>query len=130
LTISKQLWKKNIDSVTKIKTCLIVDCLLFKNVAIMILSIFITLFLMVVIIGLATARLNAKVPCDHDWVETEGGDIKCRKCYRVIRHVHDLADTEPGVNTANSQDGTVRPLRPEAINIAADILSEAGRAAV
>jgi hypothetical protein len=49
----------------------------------MLLLILITLSVLVVAIGFATARLNLKVPCEHHWVESENG-IKCSKCFRVI----------------------------------------------
>jgi hypothetical protein len=49
----------------------------------MLLLILITLSALVAIIGLVTARLNVKVPCQHHWVEY-GNNLKCSKCFRMI----------------------------------------------
>ena len=90
----------------------------------MVLSILLTFCLIVIIIGLATAKLNAKVPCEHHWVETGEGNFKCTKCYRMIRHEQEMSDTELGVKIANSQDGNGKLLRPEGIKISARGLEE------
>jgi hypothetical protein len=82
--------------------------------------------LTVIIIGLATAKLNAKGPCDHHWVETEEGDIKCTKCYRMIRHVQDMSQTELDTKLLKSQDEPVTPLRPEGIKKSTQVFSDAG----
>ena len=92
----------------------------------MVLSILFTFFLVVIIIGLATAKLNAKGPCGHEWVETEEGHIKCTKCYRMIRHIQDIPDTELSVRLLASQDDS-GPVRPEGIKISAQVLKEASQ---
>jgi len=93
----------------------------------MVLSILLIFCLIVIIIGLATAKLNAKVPCDHNWVETEEGRVRCIKCYRVIRHTDDMSVSESGVAQFANQDDTGRPARPEGIKISARVLNEAGQ---
>lgn len=37
----------------------------------------------VFMIGIVTSILNAKVPCDHDWIEDET-HLKCPKCLKGI----------------------------------------------
>lgn len=91
----------------------------------MVLSILVTFCLIVIIIGLATAKLNVKPPCEHHWVETEEGDIKCTKCYRMIHHVQEMSDTELDAELANGQNNTDKPLRPEGIKIYPQVLKEA-----
>jgi len=49
----------------------------------MLLTILIGFFLLVVIIGLITAKFNVKTPCDHQW-EEDDHQIKCSKCFRAI----------------------------------------------
>jgi hypothetical protein len=94
----------------------------------MILSVLSIFCLIVIIIGLATAKLNAKVPCDHNWVETEEGHIKCTKCYRMIRHEHGVSETDLGVTLLTGQDDGGKQGRPEGIRIPARALKEAGEA--
>jgi hypothetical protein len=46
--------------------------------------IYILSFIVVVaVIGLVTAKLNAKAPCAHDWHE-HGTQCKCSKCGKTI----------------------------------------------
>lgn len=92
----------------------------------MFLSILFIFCLIVIIIGLATAKLNAKGPCDHNWVETEEGHVKCAKCYRTIRRVYDMSDTGLGGSLLANQENTGKPVRPEGIKIPAQVLKEAG----
>jgi len=47
---------------------------------------------LVAVIGLVTAKLNAKTPCSHDW-QDNGTTCKCNKCGKSI----------PNYNYANSQ---------------------------
>jgi hypothetical protein len=89
----------------------------------MVLSILFIFFLIVIIIGLATARLNAKVPCEHHWVETEEGHIKCAKCYRMIRHFHDEGNAETEIGLINIQINA--DSRPEGVKISPQALTEA-----
>lgn len=91
----------------------------------MVLSILLIFCLIVIIIGLATAKLNAKVPCDHNWVETEEGHVRCTKCYRMIRHTDEMSGSGLGVAQFANQDDTGRPARPEGIKISARVLKEA-----
>ena len=79
--------------------------------------ILVTFSLLVIIIGLTTAKLNAKVPCGHNWVETENHDLKCTKCYRVIRHNTDEAMPEMKLLQE-------RPARPEGIRISQQLLRD------
>jgi hypothetical protein len=39
--------------------------------------------LLVAVIGLVTAKLNTKTPCNHDWHE-HGNTCKCSKCGKSI----------------------------------------------
>src|SRR6201993_669512 len=96
-----------------------------ENAAMIILSVLITFFLIVVIIGLATAKLNAKGPCDHHWVETEEGNIRCTRCYRTIRHEHDMSERELGVTLLKSQDDSGKPVRADGVKISAQVLKDA-----
>lgn len=47
---------------------------------------------LVAVIGLVTAKLNAKTPCAHDWHE-HGSKCTCSKCGKTI----------PNYNYSNSQ---------------------------
>ena len=47
---------------------------------------------LVAVIGLVTAKLNAKTPCTHDWHE-HGNKCTCSKCGKTI----------PNYNYSNSQ---------------------------
>ena len=40
--------------------------------------------ILVAVIGIVTNRLNAKTPCEHNWIEHEHG-YKCSKCAKAIR---------------------------------------------
>lgn len=91
----------------------------------MLLSIFLIFFLIVIIIGLSTAKLNAKVPCDHNWVETEEGHVKCTKCYRMIRHADDEVNAETIIKPINMQANADKPGRPDGVKIPHRILKEA-----
>lgn len=44
---------------------------------------FLMFMLLVAVIGIVTAKINAKVPCDHDWHEMEN-TVKCSKCSKCI----------------------------------------------
>jgi hypothetical protein len=49
-----------------------------------IIMIYLSIFtLIVAIIALVTNKLNAKTPCDHEWVEQENS-FKCCKCNKKI----------------------------------------------
>jgi hypothetical protein len=87
----------------------------------MVLSILFIFSLIVIIIGLATAKLNAKGPCAHQWVETEDGHIKCTKCYRMIRHIQDIPEPELSVAPLARQDDSA-PVRPEGIKISVQVV--------
>jgi hypothetical protein len=91
----------------------------------MFLSVLLIFCLIVIIIGLATAKLNAKVPCDHHWVETDEGHIKCTRCYRMIRRVQDMSETDLGATLLASRDDSSKPGRPEGIKISAQALRKA-----
>jgi hypothetical protein len=80
-----------------------------------------TFILLVIIIGLTTAKLNAKAPCDHNWIETEDHDLKCSKCLRTIRHYDDNAT--PQIEVKHVQE---RSPRQEGIKIAQPYLRDAG----
>src|SRR3569832_2199542 len=91
-------------------------CVLEKN-STMLMLILVTFSLLVIIIGLTTAKLNAKVPCDHNWVETESHDLRCTKCFRVIRHTSDEARSEMKLVQE-------RPIRPEGVRISQQFLRD------
>ena len=59
----------------------------------MLLLILITFSLLVILIALFTAKLNAKTPCDHNWVEDEN-QIRCTKCFRATTKVRSMARDE------------------------------------
>ena len=94
----------------------------------MVLSILLIFFLIVIVIGLATAKLNAKVPCDHHWVETIEGHVKCSKCYRMIRQIQDVTGKELSITMRASAEDNNKPVRPEGIKISAQALREANHA--
>jgi len=50
----------------------------------MFLSVLLILSVVVVAIGLVTYKLNEKVPCEHEWEESDNS-VKCTKCNRVIQ---------------------------------------------
>lgn len=75
--------------------------------------------LLVIIIGLTTAKLNAKTPCDHNWVESDG-ELRCTKCFRVIHHAHDAIEPETELQLVKDKPG-----RPEGIKIASNVLRDA-----
>jgi|GEM_PF-3143767 len=85
----------------------------------MLLIILVTFSLLVIAIGLTTAKLNAKPPCVHDWLETDNNGIKCSKCSRVIRHIHEEAGPEAELQLVKDKPG-----RPEGIRIAPHLLQD------
>jgi len=52
----------------------------------------ISFIVLIAVIGLVTAKLNAKTPCAHDWHDN-GTKCTCNKCGKTI----------PNYNYANSQ---------------------------
>jgi hypothetical protein len=42
-----------------------------------------SIIVLVAVIGLVTAKLNAKAPCAHDWHE-QATQCKCSKCGKTI----------------------------------------------
>lgn len=82
--------------------------------------IFVSFVLSVLIIGVVTAKLNAKRPCDHNWVETDNQSIKCTLCNRVIRHAADTMNAEAEIQLIND-----KPRRPEGIKIASHLVRDA-----
>lgn len=64
----------------------------------MLLLILISFSLLVILIALFTAKLNAKVPCDHHWIE-EGNKIRCTKCYRATTRVVNTQTNERNPST-------------------------------
>jgi len=78
-----------------------------------------TFSLLVIIIGLTTAKMNVKAPCDHDWIENNG-ELRCSKCFRVIHHAHDVAEPKTELHLVKDKPG-----RPEGFKITPHLLSDA-----
>jgi len=76
--------------------------------------------LLVIVIGLTTAKLNAKAPCDHNWVKTNNDDIRCSKCFRVIRRTRDTALAETQMQPIKD-----KVMRPEGVRIAPNVFKDA-----
>jgi hypothetical protein len=64
---------------------------------------------LVIAIGLVTAKLNAKVPCDHHWEEFNNGDLKCTNCFRVIHHGTETLPAITDENESLIKSGTYSP---------------------
>lgn len=90
----------------------------------MLLSILVTFSVLVIVIGLTTAKLNAKTPCDHNWEETGDGNIKCTRCLRTIHQTSGANYTE------NSPEPASDPIYANqkdhgAINLSSTVIGEA-----